>query len=73
MTAESNISHAYFKEVGKRVQKRRKLKGLSMEKLGLEIGLTRMQVHRIELGYNITLKTILKLAIALECNPASNC
>lgn len=37
-----------------------------MEQLGLEMGLTRMQVNRIEKGYNITMTTLLKLSIALE-------
>lgn len=42
-----------------------------MEKLGLEVGLTRMQIHRIESGYNITMKTLLKIAIALDTKPES--
>lgn len=71
MAAEKDIYGEYLKEVGVRIKKRRIAKELSLEKLGLEVGLTRMQVHRIESGYNITLKTILKLSIALETNPES--
>lgn len=69
MAVEKDIFNNYLKEIGARVKKYRKAKNLSLEKLGLEIGLTRMQVHRIECGYNITLKTLLKLAIALETSP----
>jgi transcriptional regulator with XRE-family HTH domain len=49
--------------------KKRKKKGWSLEKLGLETGLTRMHIHRIEKGYNITLTTLLKLSIALVVDP----
>lgn len=69
MPVEKDISKEFFKEVGERISKKRKSKGLSLEKLGLEVGLSRMQMHRIETGYNITLKTILKLAIALDMKP----
>lgn len=69
MVAEKDIAGDYLKEVGKRIKKRRTAMKLSLEKLGLEVGLTRMQMHRIESGYNITLKTILKLSIALETKP----
>lgn len=66
------ISQELFLEaVGQNVKKGRFRKGWSQEKLGLEIGLTRMQVSRIEKGYNITLTTILKLALALDIKPGS--
>jgi DNA-binding Xre family transcriptional regulator len=71
MPIERDISKEFLKEVGACVSKKRKAKKLSLEKLGLEVGLTRMQMHRIESGYNITLKTLLKLAIALETKPGS--
>lgn len=69
MAVGKDISGDFLKEVGLRIKKLRSAKKLSLEKLGLEVGLTRMQMHRIESGYNITLKTILKLAIALETKP----
>lgn len=69
MAVGKDISGDFLKEVGLRIKKLRSTKKLSLEKLGLEVGLTRMQMHRIESGYNITLKTILKLAIALETKP----
>jgi len=36
-----------------------------MEQLGYDIGISRMQVNRIEKGYNITMTTLLKISIAL--------
>jgi len=71
MPGEKDIAGDYLREVGLRIKKRRTAKKLSLEKLGLEVGLTRMQMHRIESGYNITLKTILKLALALEIKPGA--
>jgi transcriptional regulator with XRE-family HTH domain len=69
--APVNIFKDYLDAVGQRIRKLRQQKKLSHEKLGLEIGLTRMQVNRIEKGYNITLKTLLKLAIALDTKPGN--
>lgn len=69
MGSTPDIFKDYLKEVGLRVKKKRKEHKMSLEGLGLEIGLTRMQIHRIEAGYNITLKTLLKLAIALDLKP----
>jgi transcriptional regulator with XRE-family HTH domain len=66
---EIDLPKDYLTEVGERIKKARLKKDLSLEKFGLEIGLTRMQVHRIEKGYNITLNTLLKIAIALEVKP----
>lgn len=40
-----------------------------MEQLGLEVGLTRAHIHRIENGYNVILITILKLSTALSVEP----
>ena len=66
------LSKDFFLEaVGQNVKKGRFRKGWSQEKLGLEIGLTRMQVSRIEKGYNITLTTILKLSLALDVKPGN--
>lgn len=67
---KNSVKDKFLKEVGNTIKTLRKEKGLSMGKLGLEIGLSRMQISRIESGYNITLVTILKLAIALKVNPA---
>lgn len=56
----------YLVRFGGNVKKLRESREMTLEALGLEIGLSRMQVHRIEKGYNVTLTTILKLAMALE-------
>lgn len=69
MGTEKDISKAFLASIGENIKKRRKKNGLTMEQLGLEVGLTRMQVNRIEKGYNITMVTLLKLSIALDVKP----
>jgi transcriptional regulator with XRE-family HTH domain len=69
MKVEKDVSKLFLTQIGENIKKKRKKKDLSLEELGLEIGLTRMQVHRIEKGYNITATTILKLSMALEITP----
>ena len=69
MPETTDIAKQYAEEIGLRIKKIRQKKGFSLESLGLEIGLTRMQVHRIEKGSNITLKSLLKLALALDVTP----
>lgn len=64
-----DISKAFLTRIGENIRKKRKKKNLTLEQLGLEIGLTRMQVNRIEKGYNITLVTLLKVAMALNVKP----
>lgn len=63
------VEDRFLKAFGLNVKKYRKKKAISMEELGLEIGLTRMHIYRIEKGYNVTLKSILKIAAALEIQP----
>ena len=65
----SEISLEFMRLVGENIKKKRLKKGWTLEQLGLEIGLTKNKVHRIESGYNITLETILKIALALEVKP----
>lgn len=69
MREQEDIGTIFLTTIGQNIAKKRKEKGLSMEQLGLEIGLSRMQVNRIEKGYNITLITILKLSLALSVKP----
>lgn len=69
MAIEKDIFQTFSKEIGEQIKKRRLSKDFSLEKLGLEIGITKMHMHRIENGYNITLKTILKISIALGTEP----
>ena len=69
MRAEKDISIEFLKAIGENIKRKRKERKMSLEKLGLEVGLTRMQVHRIENGYNITATTLLKLFMALNVKP----
>jgi DNA-binding Xre family transcriptional regulator len=66
---EKDITKGFLLQIGHNVKKARKDQKLSLEELGLEIGLTRMQVHRIQQGYNITAITLLKLSMALGVRP----
>ena len=69
MRSEKDVSIEFLKTVGDNIKRKRQEKKMSLEKLGLEIGLTRMQVHRIENGYNITMTTFLKIFMALNMKP----
>ena len=69
MKAEKDVAKLFLVQIGENIKKKRKKKNLSLEELGLEMGLTRMQVHRIEKGYNITATTLLKLSLALGVLP----
>jgi transcriptional regulator with XRE-family HTH domain len=60
------VSLQFLKKVGSNIKSKRKKKGLSMQELGYYIGLSRMQVFRLEQGANITLLTLLKISIALN-------
>lgn len=60
---------AFFLLVGTNIKTIRQDKGLTMEELGFKIGVDRPQVHRMEAGQNLTLRTILKLSKALEIKP----
>jgi transcriptional regulator with XRE-family HTH domain len=70
MKVEKDISQVFLAQIGENIKKKRKKKNLSLEDLGLEMGLTRMQVHRIEKGYNITATTLLKVSMALGVKPS---
>lgn len=64
------VAHIFISKVGENIRMKRISLNMSLEELGLQIGLTRMQVHRIEKGYNITLISLLKLSIALKVSPS---
>ena len=68
MRLEKDVAIEFQKQVGENIKRKRKEKKLTLEQLGLEVGLTRMQINRIEKGYNITLTTLLKISLALEIN-----
>lgn len=71
MAKAENILKNYLQSIGKRVHEFRKEKNYPLEELGFRIGLDRSSVRRIEIGeVNVTVRTLLKLAIALEKEPA---
>ncbi len=65
---KEDVSKSFLKQLGNQLSTYRKEAGLTLEELGLEVGLTRMQVHRIENGYNITVLTLLKYSLAVNTN-----
>ena len=69
MGEAKDISKLFLTQIGENIKTKRKKNGLTLEQLGLEIGLTRMQVHRIEKGYNITILTLFKISLALSLKP----
>lgn len=66
MAGKKDISSEFLTRLGGYIKEKRKERNMTLEELGLEIGLSRMQVHRIEKGYNITMLTLLKISMALE-------
>ncbi|WP_053117160.1 helix-turn-helix domain-containing protein [Pseudomonas sp. P1.31] len=57
---------------GKVLRERRKLKGLTQEKLALEADIQRNYVSLIERGvHQPTINIIFKLATALKCQPSA--
>ena len=63
---KEEISTSFLKQLGRQVYSLRKAAGLSMEELGLEVGLSKIHIHRIENGYNITMITLLKISLAFD-------
>lgn len=64
-----NKLETYFKNLGLLVSKFRKEKGFSLEELGMQIGIDRSAMHRIENGKPITVTTLIKLCLALDKRP----
>lgn len=69
MGANSNKLSSYYKALGDLISKYRKEKGYTLEELGLRIGNDKSEMFKIEKGRNITVSTILKLALALDKTP----
>lgn len=59
----------FLKAVGENIRYYRKAKGYTLEALGEDIGLDKSNTYRIERGKNITLLTLLKIAIFLDVPP----
>jgi transcriptional regulator with XRE-family HTH domain len=58
------------KEIGERIRAIRIRKKLSPKDIGAEIGMLDTSYSKIERGGNTTVETILKIAEALDVNPA---
>lgn len=71
MAKKENLLKDYLKSIGEKVHEFRKERKFPLEELGLRVGLDRSSVRRIEIGeVNITMRTLLKLAIALDKKPS---
>jgi transcriptional regulator with XRE-family HTH domain len=69
LASEKDKLETFFKGMGTLISKFRKEKKFSLEELGLRIGLDRSHMHRIENGQPLTVRTILKLCLALDKKP----
>lgn len=58
-----------IEEIGKLFQERRKELGLTQEKLGEKVGVTKSEISKIEKGRGITFATINKISDALQVSP----
>jgi transcriptional regulator with XRE-family HTH domain len=56
----------FLQTIGENIRHYRKKKGFTLEALGEDIGLDKGNMHHIESGKNITLVTLLKIALFLD-------
>ena len=66
----SNIEELFLKEVGQKIRKRRNELGITLRELGEDLGLDKGNTQKIESGKNITLKTLLRVAVFLVIKPS---
>lgn len=59
-----------FKILGATITFERKKKKLTLEQLGLDIGLDKSAMHHIENGKPITVTTLIKIAAVLNIKPS---
>jgi transcriptional regulator with XRE-family HTH domain len=71
MATKQNKIQLYYSGVGSLIKKYRKDKKLTLEQLGFEVGLNKSDIHNIEKGKNITILTLLKIALVLEKDVAA--
>ncbi|MBS1635297.1 MAG: helix-turn-helix transcriptional regulator [Bacteroidetes bacterium] len=60
---------SYIKLLGQRITFFRKEKNLSLEKLGVQLGIDRSTMHRMENGQRIGIVMLIKLSLALDKKP----
>ncbi|MBI3512303.1 MAG: helix-turn-helix transcriptional regulator [Bacteroidetes bacterium] len=70
MAKTNDPTHKFLAAVGARIRYYRNKKGLSLITLGDQIGLDKGNMHHIESGKNITIETLLKIAVFVGVNPA---
>jgi transcriptional regulator with XRE-family HTH domain len=68
-TSKKYPEKQYLEAIGTNIRNLRLKKGLTLEDLGVDIGTDKSNMLRIEQGKNMTILTILKLAIFLEVEP----
>jgi transcriptional regulator with XRE-family HTH domain len=56
--------------IGSNINAARRIKGITMQQLGDDIGMDRAAISKIENGKNITMETLVKIAAALEIQPS---
>jgi transcriptional regulator with XRE-family HTH domain len=59
----------FVRLVGGNINTARRMKGVTMQQLGEDVGLDRAAISKIEAGKNITIETLAKIAAALEVQP----
>lgn len=69
MAYRSDPTRKFLEAVGANIRYYRQKRGLTLDALGDDIGLDKGNMHRIEMGKNITLRTLLKIALFLEVDP----
>lgn len=62
---KKNPVDEFLVQVGDNIRRHRTRHGFTLEELGRDIGLDKSNMHRIEMGRNITLVTLLKIAATL--------
>ena len=70
MAYRPNPTKDFLEAVGENIRYYRQKRGLTLEALGDDIGLDKGNMHHIEAGKNITLETLLKIAVFLEIDPS---
>lgn len=70
MAKRQDPTQDFLIAVGERIRYYRKRKGYTLDALGEDIGLDKSNMHHIEAGKNITLLTLLKVALFLDMEPA---
>lgn len=69
METSKEAPHPFLVLVGRNIKKYRIERKLSHAKLGAEVGLGKGHIFRMEQGHNMTLISILRIAIALQVPP----